>query len=379
MEDVFWIHADGEKVTRLDIQLGANHRGIEKLAESKSWFQLLVLLERICGICSSSHPAACVRAIEESAGIAAPERAQYIRTFVCELERIQSHMLWFGLMGRLMGHQSLWMWTWKYREDICILFERITGNRQNYAMFKPGGVRRDIDAEMIPWIFERLDRFKPALDLLKGVVDEDPIVRTRLEGVGILSREEARSYGVVGPVARASGLAMDVRKDDPYFAYHWVDWNLALGQAGDILSKARVRLQEMVESIGIAEQCIQKMKAGPIEVEIRGIPPGMGIGRIEAPRGELFHCMVSDGTALPVRYQIRPPTYVNVVSSKPACLNADLDDAALILAAADPCLACVERMVVIERGQSRNPIISEMDLVRRSQEKSARIRGRRFV
>ena len=133
--EFFRLHVEGEKVVKLDIEIGYNHRGIEKLAESKSWDQVVFLVERICGICSTSHPAASINAMEDLGGIEAPERAQYIRTIICELERIHSHLLWLGLAGHFIGYNTVWMWAWKYREIVCDILEKVTGNRQSYAMF----------------------------------------------------------------------------------------------------------------------------------------------------------------------------------------------------------------------------------------------------
>ena len=144
---------------KLDIEIGYNHRGIEKLAEAKSWDQVVFLVERICGICSTSHPAASVNAMEDLGGIEAPERAQYIRTIVCELERLHSHLLWLGLAGHFIGYNTVWMWAWKYREIVCDVLDKMTGNRQSYAMFKVGGVRRDVLEEDIPWFKKSIDKF----------------------------------------------------------------------------------------------------------------------------------------------------------------------------------------------------------------------------
>ena len=154
--EFFKLHVEGETVVHLDIELGYNHRGIEKLSESKDYEETIFLVERICGICSTSHPLACVQAIEEAGDIEVPERARYIRTTVGELERLHSHLLWLGLAGHFLGFNNVWMWSWRFREDVLSFLERITGNRNHYAMMKPGGVRRDINASDIPAINELL-------------------------------------------------------------------------------------------------------------------------------------------------------------------------------------------------------------------------------
>jgi len=372
--EFFRLHVEGEKVVKLDIEIGYNHRGIEKLAESKSWDQVVFLVERICGICSTSHPAASTVAMEDLGGIEAPERAQYIRTIVCELERLHSHLLWLGLAGHFIGYNTVWMWSWKYRETVCDILEKISGNRQSYSMFKAGGVRRDILEEDIPWIREGLESLKPAIDMFKGAVMDDPVIHARTKGVGVLTKDQARRYCVVGPTARASGIAIDVRRDDPYFAYPWVDFDIVVLKDGDVFAKAACRILEMFESIKILEQCLEKMKPGPVDLNIKELPPGEGIGRAEAPRGEVFHYALSDGSNFPMRYKVRAPSYTNIFSNEAACVGQTVADAALVLAAVDPCYCCTERIAVIEREKNEPRVLKAADLMRLSHEKTAVIR-----
>jgi membrane-bound hydrogenase subunit alpha len=345
--DLFRLHAAGGRVVRLEIVTGYRHRGVEKLAETKSWTRLIPLLERICGICSVSHPAALVRAVEELAEVRAPERAQYIRTFSCELERLESHLLWFSTLAHLSGFDALWMWAWRYREELLGLNERMSGNRLIPSLIVPGGVRRDLDEDLRDAARSALERFRPAIDLLDGALRSDAVLRSRTRDVGRLDGEAARKAGAVGPVARASGVAVDVRKDDPYFAYPWVDWNLPLRTDGDVQSRAEIRLDEMRESLDICLQCLERMRPGPVVHEFPEVPAGMTVGRVEAPRGELFTCVVSDGSASPARVQIRPPSAANLPTLETCVAGADLEDAAVILASADPCTGCAERWVVI--------------------------------
>src|SRR5512136_90757 len=179
------LHEEGEKVVELEIELGYNHRGIEKLAEDLSYDQIPFLVERICGICSSSHPFAGVQAMEDVAGVEIPERAKYIRTFIGELERVHSHLLWLGLAGHFLGYNTVWMWAWKYREPVLDIFEFITGNRQHYAMFKIGGVRQDVINNDIPQIKKMCDDLLPVIDMFKGAVMDDPVLHARTKGVGV--------------------------------------------------------------------------------------------------------------------------------------------------------------------------------------------------
>lgn len=372
--EFFRLHVEGEKVSGLEIELGYNHRGIEKLAESKSWDQVVFLVERICGICSTSHPAASANCQEDIGAVNAPERAQFIRTIVCEMERIHSHLLWLGLAGHFLGYNTVWMWSWKYREIVCDLLEKMTGNRQSYAMFKAGGVRQDLDDDDIPWIRESLDKLKPVADLFRGAVHDDPVLHARLKGVGVLTPEQARAYAVVGPTARASGIPIDVRKDDPYFAYGWVDFQAVVRQEGDVYAKAMCRIDELYQSISIIEQCLKLMKPGPIDIHVKEIPPGEGIGRAEAPRGEVYHYALSDGSNFPVRYKVRAPSFTNILSNEVAVIGETVADAALILAAVDPCYCCTERLTVVHMETGETASLRQPDLLRLSLAKTEAIK-----
>ena len=372
--EFFRLHVEGERVTKMDIEIGYNHRGIEKLAESKSWDQVVFLVERICGICSTSHPAASICCMEDLGSVEAPERAQYIRVIVCELERIHSHLLWLGLAGHFVGYNTVWMWAWKYREIVCDMLEKLTGNRQSYAMFKVGGVRRDLVDDDISWYRKELDKVKPALDMFKGAVMDDPVIHARTKGVGVLTTKQAKDYCVVGPTARPSGVAIDVRKDDPYFAYPWLDFDIIVLQEGDVFAKVAVRILEMYESVKLIEQCFDKIKPGVVDLKVKELPPGEGIGRAEAPRGEVYHYALSDGSNFPARYKVRAPSYTNIFSNEAAVVGEQVADAALILAAVDPCYCCTERIIVVDHDKKEERTLSQSDLVKLSHERTKQVR-----
>jgi NADH-quinone oxidoreductase subunit D len=371
--EFFKLIVEGEKVVALEINIGYNHRGHEFLAQRMTYDQIPFLVERICGICSNSHPFAYVMAVEDCAHIEIPERAKYIRTIVHELERIHSHLLWVGLAGHFIGYNTVWMWAWKYREAVLDVFELITGNRNHYAMNKVGGVRRDILPEQIPQIEAALAVAEEKTTMLTAAVLDDPVILARLKDVGVLPRPDAIDLAVVGPTARASGVNIDVRRDDPHAAYDQVDWNVVVFDEGDVLAKAKVRLLETVESIRIIRGCLAKLPGGPIEVRVESIPPGEGIGRTEAPRGEVFHYVRSDGSNMPVRHKVRAPSFMNLISNEIAVKGYSIADAALCLAAVDPCYCCTERMAVIEGGKVRH---TGKDLLRMSWEKTEQIRAR---
>jgi len=369
--EFFKLHVEGEKVVGLDIELGYNHRGIEKLSESKTFEQTVFLVERICGICSTSHSLACVQAIEDAGEVEVPERALYIRSVIGELERLHSHMLWLGLAGHFLGFNTVWMWAWRYREPILELLELITGNRNHYAMMKPGGVRRDIKVEDIPAIQKTLDDLKGPINLFKGAVVDDPVIHARLKGVGVLTKQQVIDYCALGPTARASGVAKDVRKDHPSAAYGLVDWKVITTPNGDVFDKAVVRVLEMFESIKIVEQCLEVLKTlpGPVDSNPKEIKAGEGIGIYEAPRGEVFHYVRSDGGNRPIRHKVRAPSFMNVPTDQIAVIGHSVADATIILAAVDPCYCCTERMVAVDADSGKR-VWSSAELIRLSQQKT---------
>jgi membrane-bound hydrogenase subunit alpha len=375
--ELFKLYCDGEIVQDIEWETGYNHRGIEKLSESKTYDQIFFLVERVCGICSTSHPFAYANCVEEIAGVEITNRAKYIRSIVGELERLHSHLLWVGLAGHFLGYNTVFMWGWKYREPVLDLFEIISGNRNNYAMFKIGGVRRDIPNDMIPIVQKILDDLKPKIDLLKGAVMDDPVIHARTKKVGVLTQQDAHDFGVIGPTARASGLDIDVRRDDPYAAYDMVDWKVITDSEGDVFAKAKVRLLEMYESVAIIEQCLQGLKKEPeddITVKVKNIPAGMGTGRAEAPRGEVFHFIKSDGSSSPERHKIRAPSNMNIATFKKTCIGESISDAAITLASVDPCYCCTERMTWAYDINSKNKIYDGEELIKLSQQKTEMLR-----
>jgi membrane-bound hydrogenase subunit alpha len=371
--EFFKLIVEGEKVVDLEINIGYNHRGHEFISPTLTWDQVPFLVERICGICSDSHPYAYVLAVEDCAHITPPPRAKYIRTIIGELERIHSHYLWLGLAGHFIGYNTVWMWVWRYREPLLDLFELIMGNRNHYAINKVGGARRDIKPEDYPKIEEYLDLIEEKNAMFTKAILDDPVIKARLEGVGVLSKEDAIAYAVTGPTARGSGYAIDVRKDDPYDAYDKVDWDIAVCEEGDVLAKTVVRLKECDEAVRIVRGCLRDMPDGPIEARVDEIPAGEGIGRHEAPRGEVFHYVRSDGSNMPVRHKVRAPSFMNIASNVVAVKGYSIADAALVLAAVDPCYCCTERTMVFEKNKER---YSGKDLLKLSWEKTEKLKRR---
>jgi NADH-quinone oxidoreductase subunit D len=368
--EYFRLTVDGETVTDVDLDIGYMHRGHEFISERKTFTQSIYLVERICGICSTSHPLACVHALEDVGGIEIPPRAAYIRTMVGELERIHSHLLWLGLAGHFIGYDTLWMWAWRYREPVLELFEAVSGNRNHYGMMRVGGVARDVSPDVIPRFLKILDEIEVKMEMVAKAAADDPVLRSRLKGVGVLSREAAVDYCAVGPTARASGVATDVRKDEPNDAYGLVDFKSIVLPNGDVYDKLVVRVLETFESVKIVRQCLEKLRTtpGPIRNDVKEIPAGEGIGRYEAPRGEVFHYIRTDGSNRPVRHKVRAPSYMNIPTCAASCKGIALADALITLAAVDPCYCCTERAVDIVDRRHKPLKLDLLELSRRKTE-----------
>ena len=372
--EFFQLYVEGERVVDMDVRISYNHRGIEKLDESKTYDQVPFVVERVCGICSASHPLAYVQAVEDIAGVEVPERALYLRTIVNELERIHSHLLWVGLGGHFLGYNTVFMWAWKYREPTMDALEIATGSRVNYANCKIGGVRRDMTDEHLKAIDDMMAQTYGPVEMLTKAVIDDPVLHARLKNVGVLTKADAKAYGATGPTARGSGLGIDVRRDDPYAAYDRLDWDVQVFQTGDVFSKAAVRLLETLDAVKIIRQAIKEIPGGPIDAKVENIPPGEAIGHVEAPRGETFHYVRSDGSNYPVRHKVRAPSFNNIPTFKASCIGSDIADVAITLASVDPCYSCTERAAVAVDADTGKRLYGFEELVRLSQLKTQRMR-----
>jgi membrane-bound hydrogenase subunit alpha len=368
----FVLTVEGETVVDIDANIGYIHKGIELLAQQKTYDQVVFLVERICGICSITHTVCFCNAVEDLLNIEIPERAKYIRTILGEIERIHSHLLWMGLAGHFIGYNTVFMWTWKYREPILDMMELLTGNRQSCGMLKPGGVRRDLDNQKFAALLKTLDEIEPKIRMVGDAVQDDPVLKARLGGVGILTRKDAIDYCVVGPTARASGVDIDVRRDDPYAAYPYLDWKVIVLNNGDVFDKFLVRVFETLESIKILRQAVKQIPGGDYLRKINEIPPGEGIGRYEAPRGEDIHYVRSNGTNYPERVKVRAPSFINVPSFHASCIGQQVSDVTITLAAVDPCYSCTERMISARDPQHHHRW-SQEDLIEISQKKTVKI------
>jgi NADH-quinone oxidoreductase subunit D len=341
---------DGEVVVAGTARLGYAHRGIEKAVESRTWVQNLYLLERVCGICSHAHAMTYCLGVEALANVAAPPRAQAMRTLVAELERLHSHLLWLGVVGHDAGFEALFMYSWRDREAVMDVMEMLTGNRVNYSINVLGGVKVDLDGELSKEIAHKVDFIERRAQHYLETVAQDMLFLRRTRGIAILSADQAIRAGVVGPTGRASGVARDVRLDAPYAGYGAYVPRLITATNGDLEARFTVRLQETVESCRLIRDILDSLPPGDLAARMpRRIPAGEVISRIEAPRGELLYFIKSMGGDTPERIKVRTPTMCNLGSVLEVVVGHQLADVPLILAGVDPCFSCNDRTLVIQR------------------------------
>jgi len=377
----------GERIEKVNLAPGDNHRGIEFMGRQRNPIQIIYLAERICGICSASHPFAFCQAVENAMGIEVPERAQYIRAIIAELERIHSHILWAGVAAHELGFDSVLFLSWRAREEVLDLLEYLTGNRINYGIFMIGGVRRDITAEQISRIRKTLDYYKNIYAKLEDIFLNDPTIALRTKKVGILSREDALQLCAVGPTVRASGVNKDIRQDQPYAAYADLEVkaitpDVFTGEVnGDVYDRIVVRLLEVVQSVEIIEQCLDNLPAGKIVAEEKLVKllnqikkaQGEGIGRHEAPRGEVIHYIKLNQSELPEVWKARAPTYNNLMSWLPMLIGQQIADIPIVLASIDPCIACMDRVTILDRESGQESILTKEELRKLSVQKTRRM------
>jgi Ni,Fe-hydrogenase III large subunit/Ni,Fe-hydrogenase III component G len=366
----FAVYVDGETIKGCDYRGFMTHRGIEKLCQTQvSYNEVPFVAERICGICGSVHAVCYAQAVEAAADLRISRRAEYIRTIMLEIERLHSHLLWLGIAGHLIGFDTVFMQAWRVREKIMWLSERITGNRKTYGMVLIGGVRRDITPEIRGEIEGLLATLEKEVLVLKNSIIGDSAIHRRTKGVGCLSKEEASRWSLIGPVARARGLRLDVRKDHPYAAYDDLAFDVPVVDSGDVWGTLVVRVLESFESISILRQALVKMPAdGPLLTEVpEALPPlRHGLSMVEAPRGESVHYVITGEENRPERWRVRAPTYANLQAVPQMLLNNQFADFPIILGQIDPCFSCTDRVAVIDAKSGRRRVLARAELERLS-------------
>ncbi|WP_263357394.1 NADH-quinone oxidoreductase subunit D [Acidicapsa ligni] len=340
---------DGERVIRLKPVFGYLHRNHEKIAEKGSYLASMPYTDRLDYFCSLTNNWAYALAVEKLAGLEVPERAEYIRVITAELTRIQNHASAIGFLMQEMGASGTpLMYAFREREKILDLFEELTGSRMmcNYMRF--GGCRSELPTGWLEKVKVIVAGFPAFIDEIEALLTSNEILMARAQGVGVLTPELAVNAGITGPMLRAAGVNYDIRKVDHYGIYDRFTFRVPLGDHGDIYDRYMIRVLEMRESIGILEQAIRDIPAGPImdpKSKIRGFRPKVGeaYGRIEAPKGELGFYLISDGTSNPYRYRVRPPSLINLTVLEDMCLGQNVADVVLIFGSVDIVLGEVDR------------------------------------
>lgn len=340
----FRVQTEGGRVAGLEVLAGQVHRGLEHLTLKRNFYQNITLLERLCSLCSNSHPSTFCTALEELAGMVVPPRAEYLRAVADEIKRIASHLFNCAVVAHIVGEHALFRRVMELRETVQQAKEAIYGNRMDLAANCIGGVRYDLDAGRIGYLKTQLQGLKSPLEELCRVFEDDPALRAATEGVGVLTREQAQAFGVVGPVARAAGIEYDVRKKSPYGAYDRLSFQVAVQAAGDVRARALVRLVEARQAVSLIEQCLDRLPDGPVALAcFPEIPAGEVIAKSEAPRGELIYYLRTDGTDLPVRLKWRVPSYPNWAALTEMLKGEPVSRIPLIVNSIDPCISCTDR------------------------------------
>lgn len=317
---------DGEILTDAEPVIGYMHRGYEKLVEARDYRQITNLVSRMDWLSGINNELPLALAIEQLMGLEVPPRAQYLRVIMCEMNRILNHLMFFASFGAELGAITPTFYAFREREDIQRVMEDTTGGRMHFGFFRPGGLKEDVPrgfyASALAGVRQVIDRLPDYENLLIG----NEIFKGRTIDVGVLDKQTAYSYGVSGPIARGSGIDMDVRKDEPYLVYDQFDFEVSTAPNGDCFDRFWVLVHEVVESAKIVEQAIEGIPSGPILGKVPRvvqIPEGETYVRTENPLGELGFYLVSDGDKKPYRMKIRTPSYNNV-SALPAVLKGTL-------------------------------------------------------
>ena len=341
---VIWV--DGERIVRCEPHIGYLHRGSEKICESEHYNQIITLFDRLDYVGNLNNELAFCLASEKIMDIVIPERAEYIRVILCELNRIASHMLFYGVYGLDAGAMTPMLYAFRERERVQEFFESVTGARLMHNYIRIGGVKEDLPSDFLERLKNLLDDLKRGIDECDQLLSQNEMFLARTKGVGILSGADAVDFGVTGPTLRASGVAEDVRVTDSYSIYDRFDFGIPVGTYGDCWDRFYVRVEEMRESVKIIEQAMDVIPEGDVFARVRRIirpPIGEVFVRTESPRGDLAVFLVSDGTDTPYRVKVRAPSFANLQALKHMLRSAYLADAVLILGSIDVIMGEVDR------------------------------------
>jgi len=366
------VEIDGETIVRIMPDIGYLHTGIEKTTEAKFYQQVVPLTDRIDYLCPMTNNLAYCLAVEKLLGMEIPKRAQWIRVMLNEITRINSHLVWLGTHAMDIGALTVFLYCFREREDILRLFEMVSGQRMMTSYFRIGGLAVDLPLNFLSRVKDFADRFPSNIDQYENLLTNNPIWMNRLKGVAYMSPEDAVALGATGPTLRASGVDIDLRRDTPYSGYENFKFNVPTSTVGDVYARYQVRVQELRESIGIVQQCLEGMpEAGPIKADAPkivlpdrenmktqmesliyhfkiitegfAVPAGEVYSAIESPRGEMGYYIVSDGTAKPYRVHMRSPSFANLQALPAMCEGRLIADVVAAIGSIDIVLGDCDR------------------------------------
>ena len=337
---------DGEIVKKVQPHLGFIHRSIEKMSESLSYRNFIFATSRMDYLAAHINNEACALTVEKGLQLEVPGRAKYIRTILAELTRLQSHLLWWGCTGLDLGAVTPFFYAFRERELIMEIMEETCGARLTQNFMVPGGVMYDIHPNFQKRTKEVLTQIKSKFQEYDDIMTGNVIFENRTKGVGFLSKEDAISYGVTGPTARASGVSCDIRKLIPYSAYDQVQFDEILGIGGDCYARYMIRMHEMKQSVSIIEQLIDNIPEGEFQAKTKNViklPKGEFYQRVETPRGELGVFIVSDGAASPYRIKYRSPGFSNLSALPLMAKGGKIGDLVAIMSTIDLVIPDIDR------------------------------------
>ncbi|MGW8317901.1 MAG: NADH dehydrogenase (quinone) subunit D [Candidatus Promineifilaceae bacterium] len=365
------VELDGETVVNLAPDIGFLHTGIEKDMESKTYTKALVMTDRMDYLAPMSNNLAYILAVEKLLGIEPPPRAQVIRVILTELTRLNSHLVWLGTHALDLAAMSVFMYCFREREFLLDIFEMCSGQRMMSSYFRPGGLWRDVPEEFVPAVRQFLDFFPARIADYEALLRRNPIFLERTKGIGVISADEAVSWGLTGASLRGSGVNWDIRKAMPYSGYDQYDFEVPLGENGDVYDRYWCRMREMRQSLRIIEQGLEKLPDGPFMIDDRKIapPPRAELGRsmeavihhfklwtegfsapagyvyqtIESPRGELGCYLRGNGSPKPARVHFRAPSFVNLASLPVMAKGLFVADLVAIIGSIDIVLGEIDR------------------------------------
>jgi NADH-quinone oxidoreductase subunit D len=337
---------DGEKVLGTECVIGYLHRGVEKIAENRTYAQFNPYVDRMDYVASVSNGLGYCEAVEKLLGVTAPPRAQYVRVILTELNRLASHLVWLGTHALDIGAMTPLFYCFREREQILNIYENYCGARLTTHAFRIGGLQYETYEGFEQQAKDFCDYFLPKVDEYEALLTTNRIWVGRTKGVGVLTIEDCKDLGVTGPMIRASGLKWDIRKAMPYSGYENFEFDIPTGENGDTYDRYLVRMQEMRQSVRIIRQAAERLPAGPIMAKVPKVikpPVGEVYHSIEAPKGELGYLVVSDGSTQPYRVRVRPPSFVNLQALDKMVRGALVADVVAIIGTIDIVLGEVDR------------------------------------